>query len=293
MTIDEAYKMIDSYRDSQVPDEDAEFEYVEALTFLIEEQHDPRRMMQLGGFYYGKREFDLALKYYDMASDLGDEEADECLGYVWYYGRTGTKDYEKAFKHFSKAADKGNIVAKYKIADMYKNGYHVKKDIEEYKRIVRSLYHEVKDAYYLYEPLPEIFTRLAHIEADEGDEEFAISLYLRAKSFLAQRIKYNPFFGNLNIMKWLVEDLYELVDSDPDEMDLFDLYYWLKTPCTVSFRYQKKRYTVTSTDEEGEIHILFEDKWYISIYDFFRKAAIDDRLLTEIYGELYDFELRR
>ncbi len=292
MTVDEAYRMIDSFWDSQVHTEDDEFEYTEALTFLIEEQKDPCRMMQLGGFYYGKREFDLALKYYDMAADLGYEEAYECLGYVWYYGRTGTKDYEKAFKYFKKAADKGNIVAKYKIADMYKNGYFVEKDYEEYKKIIRSLYPKVKDARYLEEPLPEIFTRLAHIEAEEGNEEFAIDLYLRSKHFLAQRIGYHPFFGNLNIMKWLIEDLYKLMEPDPSDADLFDLYYYLDTPVTVSFRYKGKRYTVTSVNEDGQMHIKFEDKWYISKDDFFKKAKIKDKLLTEVNGELDDFELK-
>ena len=89
------------------------------------------------------------------------DEAYECLGYVWYYGRTGTKDYEKA-------------------------------------------------------------------------EEFAVELYLRSKHFLAQRIGYHPFFGNLNIMKWLIEDLYKLMEPDPSDADLFDLYYYLDTPVTVS-----------------------------------------------------------
>ena len=292
MTVDDAYKMIDSFWDSQVHDEDDEFEYVEALSFLIEVQKDPRRMMQLGGFYYGKKEFDLALKYYDMAADMGYEEAYECLGYVWYYGRTGTKDYEKAFKYFKKAADKGNIVAKYKLADMYKNGYYVEKDYEEYKKIVRSLYPQVKNALYLEDPLPEIFTRLAHIEAEEGNEEFAVDLYLRSKRFLAQRIGYHPFFGNLNIMKWLIEDLYKLMDPDPSEADLFDLYYYLNDPVTVTFRYKSKRYTVSSVKEDGEMHIKFEDKWYISTDDFFKKAKINDKLLTEVNRELDDFEFK-
>ena len=291
MTIEDAYKMIDSFWDTQVHDEDDEFEYVEALSFLIEEQKDPRRMMQLGGFYYGKREFDLALKYYDMAADMGYEEAYECLGYVWYYGRTGTKDYEKAFKYFKKAADRGNIVAKYKIADMYKNGYFVEQDYEEYKKIIRGLYPLVKKAQYLDDPLPEIFTRLAHIEAKEGNSEFAVKLYLKAKHFLAQRISYNPFFGNLNIMKWLIEDLYKLIDTDPSEMDLFDLYYWLNEPHTVTFRFKGKHYSVSSVNEDGEMHIKFEDKWYISKDDFFKKAMIKGRLLTEAYAELDDFRL--
>lgn len=90
-------------------------------------------MMQLGGHYYGIRRFDLALKYYEMAADFEILDAYECLGYIWYYGRTGERDYEKAFKYFQKAADGGDAIAAYKLADMYKNGYFVEKDYEKYK----------------------------------------------------------------------------------------------------------------------------------------------------------------
>jgi hypothetical protein len=37
-----------------------------------------------------------------------------------------------------------------------------------------------------------------------------------ARDFLAQRIRYNPFFGDLNMMKWLIDDLYEIIEFDPE-----------------------------------------------------------------------------
>ncbi len=94
----EAHEIIDRYYQRNVHSEDETFEFTEALSYLITEKNDPRAMMELGGHYYGLRDFDLALKYYDMAAALDYEPANECLGYIWYYGRTGTKDYEKAFR---------------------------------------------------------------------------------------------------------------------------------------------------------------------------------------------------
>lgn len=292
MTIEEAYEMIDSYRSHQINDEDSEFEYIEALSFIIKETDDPRAMMELGGHYYDKRDFNLALKYYDMAAVLGYESANECLGYIWYYGRTGVKDYEKAFKYFSVAAERGNIVARYKLADMYKNGYFVEKNYEEYKRIIKELYPKVKKATYLFDPLPEVFTRLASIKAEEGDEDQAIQLYLRAREFLAQRIAVNPFFGNLNIMKWLIEDLYKLIYPEADDINFYDLYYYLRSPIIICLRYANDYYTVAAVEEDEEIHIKFEDKWYISVDDFFKKANIGDKLLTELYLEIDDIQIK-
>lgn len=291
MTIKEAQKIISSLGGKNNLTDDEEFEYTEALSFLIQETADPRYMMELGGYYYGLRSFDLALKYYDMAAELGFEEANECLGYVWYYGRTGTKDYEKAFKYFSAAAERGNLVARYKIADMYKNGYYVGKDYDKYKEIIRELYPEVKDASFLGEPLPEIFTRLAAIEAEEGNTAEAVNLYFRAKDFLAQRIMYNPFFGNLNIMKWLIEDLYKLIEPDHLEIDYFDLYYWLTKPCKITFRAEGKKHEVSCVEENGENVISFEGQWYRNVDDFFKKATIDDTLLTDMLGYLDNFVL--
>lgn len=146
--------------------EEDKFEMTEALSFLINERHDPGDMMYLGGIYYEDKQFDLALKYYEMAAGYDYESAYECLGYIWYYGRTGEKDYKKAFEYYSKAADMGNIVSAYKVADMYKNGYYVEKDYDKYCRTIEHLYPKVKDAKWLGEPLPEISLRLAVIRRE-------------------------------------------------------------------------------------------------------------------------------
>ena len=293
MTVEEAIRIIHSLGRKNKFTEDEEFEYTEALEFMIKETADPRYMMELGGYYYGQKIFDLALKYYEMAAVTGFEPANECLGYVWYYGRTGTKDSEKACKYFSAAAERGNIVARYKIADMYKNGYYVDKDYGKYKEIIRELYPEIVDAQYLDDPLPEIFTRLAAIEAEEGNTDEAIDLYLRAKDFLAQRIMHNPFFGNLNIMKWLIEDLYKLIEPDPLEIDFFDLYYWLTRPCKIRFRCKGKYHEVSCVEENGENVIDFEGQWYRTVDDFFKKATIEGKLLTDTLTAMDDFTLRK
>ncbi|MBR2751803.1 MAG: sel1 repeat family protein [Clostridiales bacterium] len=278
------------YRKSN-PTEDDNFVFTEALGFLIETEKDPRAMMELGGYYYELRNFDLALKYYNMAAESDYEEAWECLGYVWYYGRTGTKDYKKAFEYFSKCMDKGNVVATYKVADMFKNGYYVEKDEEKYEKLIESLYPRVKNARNLGQSLPEVFTRLAKIRVKQGKKTEAVDLYLRAKDFLAQRISYNAFFGNLNIMNWLICDLYDLIEFDEDDFDFFDLYYLLKKPCVVQFYYARNKYTVEAQMEDENCVIRFGDKWYRDVSDFIAKATIRNLPLTKINRELYGFEV--
>lgn len=291
MTVVEARRMIRDYYKISLPTEEDDFRFTEALSFIIEKNRDTRAMMELGGWYYGRRLFDLALKYYEMAAEYKDASAWGCLGYIWYYGRTGEKNYEKAFKYYTLAAEAGDLESVYKVADMYKNGYYVEKDCEKYKSMIEDLYLRVKDLTNLYAPVPQVFMRLARIRTEEGKTEEAVGLYRYAKDFLAQRLRVNPFFGDLNNMKWLVGELYGLVGFDKEDFDFYDLYYLLDSPCSVTFEYNGRKHSVECTEENGETAVCFDGKWYRTKDDFFKKASIGKYPLTEIYDDLCFFEV--
>ena len=294
MTTKEARQIVRDFNDNtRNPSDEDFFLFSEAMDFLITKEHRPSDMMYLGGVYYEMKQFDLALKYYEMAASYDYDEAYECLGYIWYYGRTGERDYKKAFEYFSKMMNKGNLVATYKVADMYKNGYYVEKDMETYKKIIEGLYPKVMKCRNVFDPVPEVFTRLAHIRMDEDDPEEAANLFLVAKNWLAQRIHYNAFFGNLNIMKWLIDDLYEIIEFDEDYFDFYDLYYLLKTPHTITFEYDGQEQKLFSELEGDECNVCFNGKWFRSRDDFFKNAEIADTniKLTAVADQLYGFTL--
>ena len=292
MNITEAMQIEREFYDKQTLTEDEIFAFTEALGFLIRETKHPGYMMELGGFYYEEKHFDLALKYYEMAAECHDPNADLCLGYIWYYGRTGKRDFEKAFHYYTRSMEGGSLQAAYKVADMYKNGYYVEKDYDRYCAIIEGLYPRIKNAMYLNDPLPEIFTRLARIRMEQNRGDEAEDLLLQARDFLAQRISDHPFFGDLNIMKWLEEDLQKLGRKpEEDEFDLFDLFTVLREPATVHFRCGRTDHEVRSVMEDGECVICFDGKWFRQADDFFAKAQTDGKLLTSIYQELYQWEV--
>ena len=291
MTILEARRICSDYYDNTHPSDEDTFLYTEALRFLIEEARDADAMVELGGLYYESRQFDLALKYYELAAEYHNLYAISNLGYIWYYGRTGERNYEKAFYYFDKARQMGDLIAAYKVADMYRNGYYVEQDYGKYKAIIEELYPKVKRARRLDEPLPEIFTRLARIRTEEGKIEEALRLYNQAKDFLAQRIQAHPFFGDLNIMKWMIGDIYQLRELDKEDLWLYDLYDLLASPGKVTFRFEGETHEVEAVEEDGAVVIRFDDKWFRTVDDFFRKAELDGELLTMRYEELYDFEV--
>ena len=179
---------------------------------------------------------------------------------------------------------------------MYRNGYFVEKDMDRYREIIEEMYPQIKDATNLGAPLPEIFTRLAKIRTEQGRTDEALHLYDIARDFLAQRIRWNPFFGNLNIMKWMIWDIYKIRKFNSVDFGFYDLYYILQKPARVRFTHYKsiselEIHEVEAVEEGGDIAVRFDDHWYHTVDDFFQKADLKGTLLTALYEELYDFRL--
>lgn len=94
-------------------------------------------------------------------------------------------------------------------------------------------------------------------------------------------------------MKWLIDDLYEIIEFDPEYVDFFDLYYVLKRPARVIFFYGDEKHTIESLIEDGVCVVRFDDKWYRDRDEFFKKARLDERKLTTIHRNLSGRFLRR
>lgn len=276
---DEAIRVIYGFEQSQ---EYNEIGYIDALEYLISETDDSLYMMKLGGWYYEQRHFDLAEKYYLMAAQKNDMSAYSCLGYIYYYGRTGHKNYKKAYECFKKAGDMGDIISGYKLADMYHRGYYVDKDEKKYKEIIESLYDLVKDETDLFAPVPEIFSRLGRIYLSEGNKYEGIMLLLKAKDYLAQRLWKSDFFGDLSIMKYLINDIYKVIELDLENLDVFDLYFILTHISKVLITYRHHNYYIESY-QDGSIKM--NDMYFEDVDDFFSRAKLNT--WTPVYS-LYD-----
>lgn len=100
--------------------------------FEIEANEDELAMNNLGSLYYngrlGKKDFEMAIKYYSMADKAGCSLATENIAYNYFYGLGTDVDYAMAHKYFTKAALMGRYGAMYKLGDMYRYGYYVDVD---------------------------------------------------------------------------------------------------------------------------------------------------------------------
>lgn len=144
------------YEDVMVALEDMIFrdetkQFPPALIKLLEyaygvaiENKDGSRIHNYGTFFYdgriGEQDFKKAAELYEIGASLGCPNSLCALGYIYYYGRTGEVNYEKAYMYFSKSAFRDNdATSLYKVGDMYKNGYYVQQDlVTAYKIYERS-----------------------------------------------------------------------------------------------------------------------------------------------------------
>lgn len=91
-------------------------------------------MNDLGSCYYMgnivPQDYGRAAELYEMAMDHGCYQSIINLGYIWEYGRTGERNYEKAFQYYALAASLASSVeATYKLGDMYARGEYVERNV--------------------------------------------------------------------------------------------------------------------------------------------------------------------
>lgn len=154
-------------------------------------------MNDLGAHYYGgnhgfPQDFTKAVAYYKQAAANGSRQAQENLGYCYYYGRDMKKDYEKAFHYFALGAFDGHLISLYKIGDMYLNGYYVEKNEKEAFAIYMRCLNTMTD-----EAAPEaagpVFLRIGNMLLNglgtEADAKGALICYQKAESFLYDMVK--------------------------------------------------------------------------------------------------------
>ena len=302
MTVHEAKEIINDYYLSESHTEEEEFVFEEAQHFLIDAMHDPNDMHNLAWHYAEERKFDLYLKYLEMAAEYQFYPSYESLGYLWYYGQTGTVDYEKAFYYFNLGAgskdDYIRISCEYKIADMYRYGYFVEKDEEKYRTIIERLFEEVSHPEDLntiismeFYPEPALSYRVAEIRIAQGKMQEAKRLLQEARTQFAIYLQSNPsWWGNIEEMESVVMLMHENAFYADRKPDLYDIFWLAKSEGKLSFNYLGQRFTVHFVAEDGGIVIKFEDKWYRDANSFLEKAMIGGRPVTALYNKLTEYK---
>lgn len=113
-----------------------------ALGFVDEETIP--LLLELAKNAENDNQFREAFKFYKQAADAESVEAQNKLGYFYYYGKGVERNVSESVKWYRKAAEQGNAIAQHNIGVFYENGTGVIKDETE---AVKWYYKAAKQGY--------------------------------------------------------------------------------------------------------------------------------------------------
>lgn len=148
------------------------------------------------------------------------------LGFIYYYGRCneGKPEYEKAFIHFSVAAAAGVFEAKYKLSDMFLNGYYVPRNYNSAFCLVDEIFGELKERFADGDfrcPFADVALRVANMYENgygtEANIEAAYFFGLYAKLAIEQRISKYTEYGDEEVLKKIYETIERIEKELPED----------------------------------------------------------------------------
>lgn len=275
------------------PTEDEQFRFVEAMEYLIRTAWDPTDKIamsfNLAMYYRDIKNFPLEKKYMEIGAALGEPVSKEQLGILWYYGLCGEQDFERAFHYFEDSRTKCSL---YMIADMYRYGYYVARDLKRCREIIEDLFAGVESErgdfrFAVSTPFPEIALRLVQIDLEEGaDTEFDLDCLFDARDILAIRQKHRPFWGNIKTMHSVLKTTGEMCGYNYEFIDLYDLLTFEAKNAVVTFDYGVTNHTLKIFENDGEVVYQFYQKWFHGAEEFLEKARISRNRITTVNEQI-------
>ncbi len=157
------------------------------------------------------------------------------LGYLFYYGRCadGKPDYEKAFYYYNIGAAGGVYESRYKLSDMYRHGYWVKKNARIAAGLARELYYE--NLRFIQEgrtdgKFADIALRMGHLRLDGGDADDAYWYYLQAEFAIKQRMRDCDRYGDSAVADGIAKAIEEVLPQTSYRKPRHTVYGWSALP---------------------------------------------------------------
>ena len=89
---------------------------------------DLAELNRLGNEAYNKKDYHAAVEWFSKATEQGNAQAQNWLGWMYANGRGVERDDKQAVELYRKAAEQGNVQAQTNLGWMYANGRGVEKD---------------------------------------------------------------------------------------------------------------------------------------------------------------------
>ena len=289
----DAYQEMKRFYSMSDPSEEDQFRFVEAMEYLIKNAYFPEDIpvysFNLAIYYRDIKNFTLEKKYLEICEQYGNDICKEQLGFIWYYGLCGQTDYKKAFSLFNECDTPLGLCM---IADMYLYGQYVNKDRVKSRSIIEDLfiqfYADRKNSLFIKSTVfPEIALRLAKLDLEDGtDDMLDLDSLLDSREILTIRQQHRPFWGNLKVMRRILETTVRMLGNEYDFIDLYDLMTFELSSAVVTFDYNGMKYRLDIFRNNNEIIYQFDDIWFHGPDDFMEKVRINNKRITSIIDQI-------
>ena len=212
----------------------------------------------------------------------------------WYY--CCRKDFDVERKYLEMAAECGYGPAYEELGYMWYHGFHGEVDYGK------------SFEYFSKAAQPDCYGNHGSLWA-----RYKLADMYRFGCHVPERLSYDPFWGNIEVMGRIVRFQYELTSGTASAdastapssaapaasttapqaaparpYDLYDLFQLTQQPGRFRLTCAGEELELESVLEDGEPVIHFSGKWYRSFEDFLQKATIQNQRITAIYDEIYD-----
>lgn len=287
------YEEMSAFYREDDPTEEQQFRFVEAMKQLIDSAYLEDDIIafsyNLAIYYRDIREFELEKKYLELGAQHGSPFHEEELGFLYYYGLTGERNFKKAYQYFSKCESRRS---QYMLADMYHDGAGVPEDAMKAWDILAELMEDLESekddpAFASSTLFPEVALRHVRLclEADIEDDGDWNDL-VDARFILAVRQQRRPFWGNIKTMRDILDAMMIMRDRDYGFIDLYDLLTFYEKNAVINFDFGDSTYQLEIFPHEGEIVYQLEDRWYHGAEDFLGKARVGGKRITTIMDKI-------
>lgn len=275
---DLANKIVSQYLHTSFPSPQQRYLFEEALNFLSAYPFYETNRIDLlrakvaieHGQYETARKIYLSMTYYDSVTYR--------LANMICEGKFGKPNYKLTYEYYRHTTllhdDPYRDMAKIQIARMYRDGKYLKQNRGKYLRIVQELQNKwLPEGTGFDECLPDLYYELALIAQAAGNTAKAVRHCLSAK-YLSCRLVYHGDEIPLTTVERVTDLYYSLTDFDANDMELTDLLYLLKKPCTAVFLYRNTPYHVEATMQNGRILVQFGEHYFNGAIDFLMRAKL-------------------
>ncbi len=246
-----------------------------------------------------KASVDVAIRWYRIAAEHGNIEAQRNMGHAYRRGQGVERDYKMAFEWYTKAAEQGDMDSQHKIGVMYLLGKGVNKDyskaLEWFTKAAEQGYDlsqgRLGDMYYLGRSVDKDYGKALEWFTKAAEQGYDFSQYRLGEMYFYGRGVDKDYSKAL---EWFTKAAEQ--DFDLSQGRLGDMYY---NGFGVDKDYEKAFEWYTKAAEQGNAysqqllgHIYYNgrgiDKDYGKALEWFTKAAEQDNAYSQyMLGRMY------